>query len=101
MEMLKTRTANIHDSFRLSACSWNLSTFALAAHLAGGLTHYVRLGGRGLDNPLQKAVGIDRNDAAKITGDRNNQNILVSVYLHWAFIFMCWLCQESSGFVAF
>jgi hypothetical protein len=64
MEILKTRSANIHDSFRLSACSWTLSTFALAAHLAGGLTHGVRLGGRGLDNPLPKAVGINRNDAA-------------------------------------
>ena len=43
------------------------STFALAAVRAGGLTPGVRLGGRGLKNPLPKAVGIDRNDAANPT----------------------------------
>jgi hypothetical protein len=42
-------------------------TFALAAPCLGGLTPSVRLGGWGLDNPLPKAVGIDRNDAAKPT----------------------------------
>ena len=36
----------------------------------------------------------------EITGDRNNQNILAVVYLHWAFTFRCWLCRESLGFVA-
>ena len=42
-------------------------TFALAASPGDRLTHSVRFGGWGLDNPLPKAVGIDRNDAAKPT----------------------------------
>jgi len=37
----------------------------------------------------------------KITGDRNIQNILAVVYLHWAFTFRCWLCRESLGLVVF
>ena len=43
------------------------ASFALAVARVGGLTRGVRLGGRGLKNPLPKAVGIDRNDAANPT----------------------------------
>ena len=41
--------------------------FLLAPARFHDLTQRVRFGGWGLDNPLPKAVGIDRNDAAKPT----------------------------------